>query len=107
MCVLAPSRNDLPLLAAGDLSDEMLAEVARVAVETVASKRATFGRSNVFAEVLRQLHGVRFASADDRMTTVERTTSLALAQVLLISPAPTSPTSPRRSAAPTEHRGSG
>src|SRR5665811_2245335 len=79
-------RNDLPLLRAGDLADEMLAEAAKVAVHTVAEKRATFARSNVFAEVLRQFHGVRFATADDRMAVVERTSDLAVGQALLISP---------------------
>ena len=57
-------RNDLPLLRAGDLADEMLVEAAKVAVHTVAEKRSTFARSNVFAEVLRQFHGVRFATAE-------------------------------------------
>ena len=79
-------RNDLPLLRAGDLGQEMLVEAAKVAVHTVAEKRATFARSNVFAEVLRQFHGVRFASADDRMAVVERTTELAVGEALLISP---------------------
>jgi conjugative relaxase-like TrwC/TraI family protein len=79
-------RNDLPLLRAGDLGEAMLTEAARVAVHTVAEKRATFARSNIFAEVLRQFHGVRFASADQRMAVVERTCDLAVGQVLLISP---------------------
>ncbi|MHB8187706.1 MAG: ATP-dependent DNA helicase [Dermatophilaceae bacterium] len=79
-------RNDLPLLRAGDLADEMLAEAAKVAVHTVAEKRATFARSNVFAEVLRQFHGVRFATAGDRMAVVERASDLAVGEALLISP---------------------
>ena len=79
-------RNDLPLLRAGDLADEMLLEAAKVAVHTVAQKRATFARSNVFAEVLRQFHGVRFATANDRMAVVERTSDLAVGEALLISP---------------------
>ena len=79
-------RNDLPLLRAGDLADGMLVEAAKVAVHTVAEKRATFARSNVFAEVLRQFHGVRFATANDRMAVVERTSDLAVGEALLISP---------------------
>jgi conjugative relaxase-like TrwC/TraI family protein len=79
-------RNDLPLLRAGDLAEEMLTEAAKVAVHTVAEKRATFARSNLFAEVLRQFHGVRFATADDRMAVVERTCDLAVGRALLISP---------------------
>jgi conjugative relaxase-like TrwC/TraI family protein len=78
-------RNDLPLLRADDLTNEMLTEVGVIAVNAVAEKRSTFVRANVFAEVLRQIHGVRFASADDRMAVVERTVQLALAEVLLIS----------------------
>ena len=78
-------RNDLPLLRADDLTSEMLTEVGVIAVHVVAEKRSTFSRANVFAEVLRQIHGVRFASADDRMAVVERTVGLALAEVLIIS----------------------
>lgn len=78
-------RNDLPLLRADDLTNEMLTEVGAIAVHVVAEKRSTFSRANVFAEALRQVHGVRFASADDRMAVVERTVQLALADVLLIS----------------------
>ena len=78
-------RNDLPLLSADDLTNEMLTEVGVIAVNVVAEKRSTFSRANVFAEALRQIHGVRFASADDRMVVVERTVNLALADVLLIS----------------------
>lgn len=79
-------RNDLPFLRAGDLADEMLAEAAKLAVHTVAEKRSTFARSNVFAEVLRQFHGVLFATADHRMAVVERTSDLAVGEALLISP---------------------
>lgn len=78
-------RNDLPLLRGDDLTTEMLAEVAAIAVDTVATKRATFSQANVFAEVLRQVHGVRFASPDDRMTVVERTVRLALNDSLSLS----------------------
>ena len=99
-------RNDLPLLRAGDLADEMLVEAAKVAVHTVAEKRATFARSNVFAEVLRQFHGVRFATANDRMAVVERTSDLAVGESLLISPPELATPRPRFSA-PTGRRGSG
>ena len=78
-------RNDLPLLRADDLTNEMLAEVAAIAVDTVATKRATFSQANVFAEVLRQIHGVRFVSPDDRMAVVERTVGLALKESLSLS----------------------
>ena len=79
------NRHDLPLLRADDLTNEMLTEVGIIAVNVVAEKRSTFSRANVFAEALRQMLGVRFASADDRMAVVERSLQLALAEVLLIS----------------------
>src|SRR5665811_1233677 len=79
------TRPDKHVRALADLADEMLAEAAKVAVHTVAEKRATFARSNVFAEVLRQFHGVRFATANDRMAVVERTCDLAVGEALLIS----------------------
>jgi ATP-dependent exoDNAse (exonuclease V) alpha subunit len=78
-------RNDLPLLRPGDLVDGILDDAAGVAVYRVAERRATFSRANVVAEVHRQLHGVRFASPEDRITVAERTADLALAQSLLIS----------------------
>ena len=78
-------RNDLPLLHAGDLADGILADAAGVAVQRVAERRATFSRANVLAEVHRQLHGVRFASPEERIAVAERTADLALAQSLLIS----------------------
>ncbi|HET8559048.1 MAG TPA: AAA family ATPase, partial [Marmoricola sp.] len=79
-------RNDLPLLRSADLADGMLSDVATVAVHNVAQKRATFSRSNILAETLRQLHGVRFASPDERMHTVQRTVTFALNQSLLVTP---------------------
>jgi conjugative relaxase-like TrwC/TraI family protein len=78
-------RNDLPLLHAGDLGDQILADAAAVAAETVAGRRATFSRANITAEVHRQLHGVRFASPDDRVAVAERTTDLALHTSLVVS----------------------
>ena len=94
-------RNDLPLLHAGDLADAILADAAGVAVQTVAERRATFSRANLLAEVHRQLHGVRFASPEDRIAVAERTTDLATAQSLLISgtraaPHPRAPAPDRR-----------
>jgi hypothetical protein len=78
-------RNDLPLLRAGDLADEILADAAAVAVQGVAERRATFSWANLLAEVHRQLHGVRFASPSDRIAVAEHTTDMAAAQSLLIS----------------------
>ncbi|MGA2303868.1 MAG: MobF family relaxase, partial [Acidimicrobiales bacterium] len=60
-------RNDLPLLRAGDLADEILSDAVSVAIRKVSERRATFSRANVLAEVHRQFHGVRFASPEDRI----------------------------------------
>ena len=81
---LAGSQRSAPLRA-GDLADEILADAAGVAVQSVAERRATFSRANVLAEVHRQFHGVRFASPDERIAVAERTADLALAQSLLVS----------------------
>ncbi|MHB1519951.1 MAG: MobF family relaxase [Ferrimicrobium sp.] len=79
------NRNDLPLLRAGDLSQEMLQEVASLALERVSERHATFGRMNVLAEVHRQLQGLRFVTPDDRVAVAERTTDIALAEAIQIS----------------------
>jgi conjugative relaxase-like TrwC/TraI family protein len=78
-------RNDLPLLRAGDLADEILTDAASVTIHKVSERRATFSRANVLAEVHRQFQGVRFASPDDRIAVAERTADLATGQSLLIS----------------------
>ena len=88
-------RNDLPLLRSSDLADAILSDAAGVALEKVAERRATFSRANLLAEVHRQLHGVRFASADERITVAERTAELAVARSLLAS-APELHTTPER-----------
>ncbi len=79
------NRNELPLLRAGDLSQEMLQEVAGLALDMVSERHATFGRVNVLAEVHRQLHGLRFVTPDDRVAVAERTTDIALAEAIQIS----------------------
>lgn len=79
-------RNDLPLLRSADLSDEMLAEVADLAVEGQCERRATFSRLNLMTEVGRQLEGVRFASPDDRIAVVERATQVAVDASVQLTP---------------------
>ena len=85
-------RNDLPLLHSGDLADEILADAARAAQNAVSSRKATFTRHNVMAETLRILHGVRFASPDDRVAVAERITTVVLSDSLLLNPMATGPT---------------
>ncbi|GAA2161088.1 conjugative relaxase-like TrwC/TraI family protein [Humibacillus xanthopallidus] len=80
------NRNDLPLLHAADLSEGILADAALAAVTVVSGKRATFTRANVFAEVLRQIAGVRFAAPAERVTVAERVSDLALGMSLQLTP---------------------
>jgi conjugative relaxase-like TrwC/TraI family protein len=79
-------RNDLPLLRSADLVDEMLADVATVALTKVGERRATFSRFNVAAEVHRQLHAVRFAHPSERIHIAQRAVDLALGDARLLSP---------------------
>ena len=80
-CSLPPIRND-------DLASGLLRDAARIALDTVAAKRATFGHANVLAEVHRQLHGVRFATPADRLAIADRITTSAIDQALALTPAP-------------------
>ena len=75
-------RNDLPLLRASDLADELLADAAEEVVREVSGRRATFGRLNLLAEAHRVLHGVRFSSPAERMTVAARVTDLAVSASL-------------------------
>ena len=78
-------RNDLPLLRADDLSDGILADTASVACQKVAERHSTFSRSNVLAEVHRQLQSVRFASPHDRVAVAERTTDIAVGGAIKVT----------------------
>ena len=73
-------RNDLPLLRTDDLRDPILADAAQAVLSEVAERHATFGRMNLLAEAHRILHGVRFASPEDRVAVAERITTLATGQ---------------------------
>jgi conjugative relaxase-like TrwC/TraI family protein len=79
-------RNDLPLLRASDLGDEVLADAADAVVAEVSGRRATFGRLNLLAEAHRVLHGVRFCSPAERMTVAARLTDLAVSRSLVLTP---------------------
>jgi len=79
-------RNDLPLLRAGDLSAEMLADAADAALASVAERRATFARTNLVDDAHRLLHGVRFATPDERVTVAERIADLAATRSLAVTP---------------------
>jgi conjugative relaxase-like TrwC/TraI family protein len=82
------NRNELPLLRAEDLGEAILSDAAGAVVTTVAEHHATYGRQNLLAEAHRILHGVRFASPDDRVAVAENITEIAIARsVCLSSPA--------------------
>lgn len=71
-------RVDVPPLRSADAGDEMLHDLARLVLDAIAHKRATFAHANVLAEVHRQLHGISFASPADRLNVADRTTRFAL-----------------------------
>jgi conjugative relaxase-like TrwC/TraI family protein len=77
--------RDVPAFTSGEFEDEILLDIATTALEIVSSKRPTFSRANVQAEVFRQMQGVRFTTPTERITTAARTTDLAVSQALLIT----------------------
>ena len=79
-------RNDLPLLHACDLAEPILNDAAQAVVTTVAEHHSTYGRQNLLAEAHRVLHGVRFASPDDRVAVAEHITDLAVARSVVLTP---------------------
>jgi conjugative relaxase-like TrwC/TraI family protein len=78
-------RNDLPALRSDDLDEAILRDAATVALDRVAERRPTFTRANLLAEIHRQLHGVRFASPQDRIAVGERAADLAEATAVRLS----------------------
>ncbi|WP_235509276.1 MobF family relaxase [Terrabacter sp. Soil810] len=74
------------LLAAADLNDGMLRDLASVVLTKVGDKRATFTRANLLAETLRELHGVRFTSPYDRITVAETTATYAAGMSVRLTP---------------------
>jgi conjugative relaxase-like TrwC/TraI family protein len=81
-------RNDLPLLRSEDLGEAILADAAQAVVATVAEHHPTYGRQNLLAEAHRMLHGVRFASPDDRVAVAEHIAELAIARSVTLTPPP-------------------
>jgi conjugative relaxase-like TrwC/TraI family protein len=79
-------RNDLPLLRADDLAEPILDDAAQAVVTTVAEHHSTYGRQNLLAEAHRVLHGVRFATPDDRVAVAEHITDLAIARSVVLTP---------------------
>lgn len=71
-------RSDLPALRIGDLSDEMLADVARVALRRTSERRSVHTRAHIETQVNIELFGVCFASKDDLLSVTRRATDMAL-----------------------------
>ena len=55
--------RDVPAFTSDEFEDEILLDVANAALDVVSTKRPTFSRANVQAEVFRQMQGVRFSRA--------------------------------------------
>jgi conjugative relaxase-like TrwC/TraI family protein len=77
--------RDVPALTSLQFEDAILVDIATAALEVVSSKRPTFSRANVMAEVFRQMQGVRFTEPSERILTATRATDLAVAEALLIT----------------------
>ena len=77
--------RDVPAFTSGEFEDEILLDIATTALEIVSSKRPTFSRANVQAEVFRQMQGVRFTAPTERILTATQATDLAVSQALLIT----------------------
>ena len=80
------ARNDLPLLRADDLAGPILDDAAAAVTVSVGERRATFRRDNLLDDAHRLLHGVRFASPDDRVAVAERIADLAVDRSLALTP---------------------
>ena len=77
--------RDVLAFTSTEFEDEILRDVANAALDIVSTKRPTFSRANVQAEVFRQLQGVRFIEPAERILTATRATDLAVTQALLIT----------------------
>jgi conjugative relaxase-like TrwC/TraI family protein len=77
--------RDVAVFTSNDFEDEILLDVAHAALDVVSTKRPTFSRANLQAEVFRQMQGVRFREPAERLFTATRATDLAVNQALLIT----------------------
>ena len=78
-------RGDLRALHAADITDEMLAEVARYALAVRAEKQSVFTKANLAADTERQLHGVVFAPRE-RAKAADRVVEAAMSMAVKLSP---------------------
>ncbi|KGN40822.1 conjugal transfer protein [Knoellia aerolata DSM 18566] len=81
------TRDTAPTLrSANDIDDGILRDAAKVVLAKVADKRATFTRANLFAEALRELHGIRFATPADRTSVAGKTATYATELAVQLTP---------------------
>lgn len=73
-------------LRADDLGLEQIEDLASVVLMEMANRRATWGRWNLHAETMRQIMGVRFATADDRIRVLDQIVAHAEAESLRLTP---------------------
>jgi conjugative relaxase-like TrwC/TraI family protein len=79
-------RDDLPRLRRDDLSGPILADAATSVLEAVSEHHATFSAMNLLAESHRVLHGLRFASPDERVATAAAICEAALERSVSLAP---------------------
>jgi conjugative relaxase-like TrwC/TraI family protein len=78
-------RSDLPALRSDDLTDAMLADLARAALAARSERSSVFTQANVYADVERQLHGMNFVPGE-RAKVSERAVGIALGMAVKLSP---------------------
>jgi conjugative relaxase-like TrwC/TraI family protein len=78
-------RTDRVILSADNVTPEAVAALGQSALETVATKRATFSLSNLRAEANRQLHGRRFTSPSERERIVLGIADSAVSAAVLLN----------------------
>jgi hypothetical protein len=92
-------RNQLRALHATDISEGMLADVARAALAARSERQAVFTKANLAADVERELHGAVFAPRE-RGKAADRAVELAVSMAVKLSP-PELAHVPERFRAPT------
>ncbi|MGO9658033.1 MAG: AAA family ATPase [Acidimicrobiales bacterium] len=78
-------RSDLPVLRSDDLTQAVLADVARAAMAARSESTSVFTPANIYADMERQLHGVLFAPGE-RAQVAERAVELALGMAVKLTP---------------------
>jgi len=79
-------RNETGLVTSDRVEEGMLRDTATVVLAQVGERRATFTRANLLAEAFRQIQGVRFATAADRIAIAERVATQAVERAVRLSP---------------------